>query len=356
MKKNIYITLLFIFILNINAISSYSADKKEDSEQTTVSVIAVGDIMPGSDYPAEYLPPDDGKDLFNNVKGIIRKADIAFGNLEGTFLNQGETVKNCSDPLKCYAFRIPEHYVSLLTDAGFDILSIANNHVGDFGDFGRKNTTEILEKAGLKFAGLTDYPSAVFEKDSIKYGFCAFAPNVGTLDIRDIAESQKIIKELDSKVDILIVSFHGGAEGANHRHVTRNSEVFYEEDRGNVYEFAHSVIDAGADLVFGHGPHVTRAVELYKERFIAYSLGNFCTYGYFNLKGHNGIAPMIEVNVNKKGEFLNGKIYPIKQIKLEGPFIDKDKSAINDIKELTESDFPETPLIIQNDGKILKRK
>ncbi len=344
MKRNIYLTVIFIFILNINTISSYSAEKKKASEQTTVSVIAVGDIMPGSDYPAEYLPPDDGKDLFNNVKDILRKADIAFGNLEGTFLNQGETVKNCSDPLKCYAFRIPEHYVSLLTAAGFDILSIANNHVGDFGDVGRKNTTEILEKAGLKFAGLIGYPPMVFEKNGVTYGFCAFAPNIGTLDIRDIAEAVKIIKELDSKTDIIIVSFHGGAEGANHRHVTRESEEFCEEDRGNVYEFAHSVIDAGADLVFGHGTHVTRAAELYKERFIAYSLGNFCTYGYFNLNGHNGISPMIEVRVNKKGEFLNGKIYPVKQIKLKGPFIDEDKSAIKEIKELTEGDFPETPL------------
>jgi len=108
-------------------------------------------------------------------------------------------------------------------------------------------------------------------------------------------------------------------------------------------------------VVFGHGPHVTRAVELYKERFITYSLGNFCTYGYFSLNGHNGIAPMIELSLNQKGEFLNGKIYPIKQVKPGGPFIDNDKSAIKEIKELTESDFPETPLIIQDDGKILSK-
>ncbi|KKK93514.1 hypothetical protein LCGC14_2692140, partial [marine sediment metagenome] len=66
--------------------------------------------------------------------------------------------------------------------------------------------------------------------------------------------------------------------------MTRESEIYLGYDRGNIYEFAHMVVDAGADVVFGHGPHVTRAAEIYKDRFIIYSLGNFCTYRRFNLR------------------------------------------------------------------------
>ncbi len=109
-----------------------------------------------------------------------------------------------------------------------------------------------------------------------------------------MAEAEEIVRHLADTCDIVIVSFHGGAEGANYQHVTKDYEMYYTENRGNVYSFAHRMIDAGADVIFGHGPHITRAVEVYNERFIAYSLGNFCTYGRFNLSGPNGIAPVIK--------------------------------------------------------------
>ena len=131
--------------------------------------------------------------------------------------------------------------------------------------------------------------------------------------------------------------------------------MFLGENRGNVYEFSHAVIDAGADIVFGHGPHVTRAVELYKDRFIAYSMGNFCTYSRFNLKGNGGYAPIIHVNVEKKtGKFLSGKIIPIKQPGEGGPVYDPDKQAITDIQSLTKADFPEMKLVIGDDGSMTR--
>ena len=125
------------------------------------------------------------------------------------------------------------------------------------------------------------------------------APNNGTIDINDHKNAISLVQKLDSLCDIVIVSFHGGAEGANHTHITRNNEIFLGENRGNPYKFSRDVIDAGADIVFGHGPHVTRAIDIYKDRFIAYSLGNFATYGRFNLNGVSGIAPIVKVFVNK---------------------------------------------------------
>jgi hypothetical protein len=325
-------------------------------KDNAISIIGVGDMMLGTNFPStSYLPLDDGKDILSPVKHIISNGDIAFGNLEGVILSEGGTVKTCSNPAVCYAFKMPNHYVHYFKEAGFDILSIANNHVGDFGEEGRENTVKMLTEAKIKFAGLTKYPFTTFEKNGIKYGFCAFAPNNGTIDINDTQNAARIVKHLDSICDMVIVSFHGGAEGSTKSNITRSDEIFLEENRGNPYKFARIVIDAGADVVFGHGPHVTRAIDMYKGRFIAYSLGNFATYGRFNLKGICGVAPIIKLSVTKKGEFLSGNIYSIKQIGEGGPIIDDDQMALKEVIKLTQSDIPESPLLIKANGLIYKK-
>jgi hypothetical protein len=321
----------------------------------TLSIIGVGDIMIGSNFPdTSYLPPNDGAYLLKPVKEILQNADVTFGNLEGTLLDSGGKVKECKDTTICYAFRSPIRYGKYLQEAGFDMVSLANNHSGDFGPIGRISTMHVLDSLQIKYAGLLVAPVTTFVKDSITYGLAAFAPNEGTCDIRKIAEAQKIVKDLDQIADIVIVSFHGGAEGAKYQRVTRKKEIFYEEDRGNVYDFAHKMIDAGADVILGHGPHVTRSVDLYKNRFIIYSLGNFCTYARFNLKGENGIAPLVKIMINKKGEFLKAEVTSIKQVGEGGPEIDSTKRAIKTLQRLLISDFPEVPLIISNEGIITK--
>jgi 2',3'-cyclic-nucleotide 2'-phosphodiesterase (5'-nucleotidase family) len=250
---------------------------------------------------------------------------------------------------------MPNHYVNYFKDAGFDILSIANNHVSDFGDKGKENTVKMLESMEIKYAGLLNYPYTTFEKNGIKYGFCAFAPNNGTVDINDSDNAAKIVKQLNSTCDIVIVSFHGGAEGSSKSHLTRSDELFLGENRGNPYQFARTVIDAGADIVFGHGPHVTRAIDIYKGKFIAYSMGNFATYGRFNLKGICGIAPIIKLFVNKKGDFLSGNIYATKQVGEGGPIIDDEKTVIKEIINLTKSDVPESQIMLDENGVISKK-
>jgi hypothetical protein len=144
---------------------------------------------------------------------------------------------------------------------------------------------------------------------------------------------------LKKQADIVIVSFHGGAEGTRFEHVTRKTEVFRGENRGNVYAFAHGVIDAGADVVLGHGPHVTRAVEVYKKKFIAYSLGNFCTYGRFNLTGANGYAPLLRLKINRAGNFLAAHVISVKQDKINGLQADSSYTAFKKMQMLTNADF-----------------
>lgn len=329
---------------------------KNNPDESLISVIGVGDIMMGSNYPGNSsLPPNDGRDLFEDVKDILESADITCGNLEGTLLNSGGTPKICKDSGgHCVSFRMPEHYAGYLKDAGFDFLNLANNHSGDMGIKGRESTVKVLNKYELSFAGTLDYPVAIIEKDGKKFGFAGFSPNRGTCNINDIGEAQEIVKDLKKQVDIVIVSFHGGAEGVSAQNVPRQKESYLRENRGNVYEFAHCIVDAGADIVFGHGPHVTRAIELYNGRFIAYSLGNFCTYAKFDIKGVLGVAPIMKVYLNDKGEFVKGDIFPVKQINRGVPVIDEDKKVIRIIQNLTEKNFPDTKLIINDDGTITR--
>jgi poly-gamma-glutamate capsule biosynthesis protein CapA/YwtB (metallophosphatase superfamily) len=309
--------------------------------------------MLGTNFPdSSYLPPDSGRFLLANVAPQLRNADLTFGNLEGIVLDSGGVQKTCSDPSLCYLFRMPRYLAGNLKDAGFDALSTANNHAGDFGDEGRVSTLKVLDSLGIQHAGQLMHPVSVFDHRGIKWGFIAFSPNTGTLSITDIETAEQMVSELDRKVDIVLVSFHGGAEGSKHQHITRQTEEYYGEDRGNVYEFSHRLVDAGADVIFGHGPHVTRAIEVYNNRLIAYSLGNFATYARFNLRGENGIAPMLKVYTSNKGKFFSAEIIPVKQIGEGIPTIDPDKEVIKTLQQLTKDDFPEVPLQISENGKV----
>ena len=309
-------------------------------EKESFTIIAVGDIMMGTNYPdRSSLPPNDGKNMLDGVKTELLDADVTFGNLEGTLLNSGGTPKDCGESEYCHSFRMPEHYAGHLKEAGFDILSIANNHSGDMGEKGRTTTMKTLDKYSIKYSGLISVPYTIFEKDGVKYGMAAFAPNNGTQQLNDHKNAVQVVKKLKQMCDVVIVSFHGGAEGSGATHVPKRREIFLGEDRGNVYAFAHEVIDAGADLVFGHGPHVPRGMELYKGRLISYSLGNFCTYKKFGLSGVLGIAPMLKVTVDKNGEYKNHEIISIKQINGGIPVIDSTGAAKKLVEKLSIEDF-----------------
>jgi poly-gamma-glutamate capsule biosynthesis protein CapA/YwtB (metallophosphatase superfamily) len=322
--------------------------EKDSLKQDTIAIVAVGDMMLGSAYPTPNLPPDDGLRSFKHVSPYL-KGDLVFGNLEGTLLNEGKSTK-CKDTIgnSCFAFRMPERYGNIFKAAGFNLLSVANNHVGDFGLRGRKRTMAILDSLQINYAGQLTHPYSIIEKDSVKYGFCAFSPNDHTLPINNLDSARQLVSFLKKQVDIVIVSFHGGAEGAKFEHVTRADEIFYTENRGNVYAFSHAVIDAGADVVIGHGPHVTRAVEVYKGKFIAYSLGNFCTYGQFNLKGPNGVAPLLSIKVNRQGKFLYADVVSVKQDKVNRLTLDHNHTAFNKMVSLTNFDFPGHRLLFAN--------
>ncbi|NOR33565.1 MAG: hypothetical protein GQ579_02670, partial [Bacteroidales bacterium] len=329
----------------------------ELQEEGALTIIGTGDIMLGTSWPSEsYLPP--GKDcspILRPVHHVLQSGDLLFGNLEGVFCSEGGTPKRCKDLTKCYVFRMPDHFLDCILEAGYDVLSVANNHVNDFGPAGRASTAAMLDSADVAYAGFATHPWTLFEKEGVTYGFAAFAPNRGTMDLLDYDRAAEITAILDSIADVVIISFHGGAEGKDHQHVLRGKEEYLGANRGNVYHFAHRVVDAGADLVFGHGPHVTRAVELYRDRLICYSLGNFATYRRFNLRGPNGIAPIVKVKVDSEGNFMQGEVISIYQPGEGGPRIDPAGRASAKLKALTEFDFPDQDLVVDNDGILWKR-
>ena len=331
-------------------------EKNKKDEKSEFTIIGVGDIMLGSNYPSDLLPKND-TNILENTQDVLQNADITVGNLEGTLFDTGGTPKSCDNPNVCYAFRMPSKYGKYLKQAGFDYLSIANNHSNDFGQTGIKETIQNLNNLNIKYSGIKVIAeNTILEKNGKKFGFVSFAPNSATVKLNDYNYAKKLISELKSKVDIVIVMFHGGAEGAGAEHITRGHEIFHGEDRGNVYEFAHFAIDNGANIVFGQGPHVTRAIELYKNKFISYSGGNFATFGKINVSGSMGIAPIFKIKIDNNGNFVSGEVIPVRQTyESAGPFIDSEKLAIKKIISLNKSDFPNgNGLSVTNNGKINK--
>lgn len=334
--------------------SSPSMEPVPAPEPVYIKLAAVGDIMLGTDYPRDHLPPDDGVQLLAAMTPVLQQADIAFGNLEGTLLDGGEPVKQCQNPERCYLFRSPARYAINLQQAGFDVISLANNHARDFGEEGRNASMLALQQLGIHHSGrIGDIASWLVKGRRV--ALIAFAPFKNSNDMLDVPAAQAQIARLKTEHDLVLVSIHGGAEGLDAIRIPFANEIYYGEDRGDVVAFAHAAIDAGADVVLGHGPHVPRALELYRERLIAYSLGNFCTYYGISVAGKKGLAPVLEIKITETGEFVNGRIISARQQRPLGPVPDTSNEAARLIKELTETDFPETQLSITDTGIISKQ-
>jgi hypothetical protein len=319
-----------------------------------VTIVAVGDIMMGSPFPNDSrMPPNDGKDLFTPFKDILQSGDITFGNLEGPMTDGGVSAK-CGSRPNCFAFRMPTRYGQYLKDAGFDVMGVANNHAGDFGEEGRLSTLRTLDSLGIKHAGTLQPPgtTAYLEARGKKIAVVGFGHNNGMPSINDLEEARRLVSDAKKHADLVIVSFHGGGEGTDHQHVKNGFDIFLGENRGNLPAFTHAVIDAGADLVLGHGPHVMRGMEIYKGHLIEYSLGNFCTYGWFQLAGETALTEVLEIKVGADGKFISAKIHAGKQEGRGGPIPDKSGEAVTVLRNLSNADFGTNAPKIADDGTV----
>jgi hypothetical protein len=318
---------------------------------TEISIAAVGDIMLGTDFPKNILPDDDGVGFLRHVTPILSAVDIAFGNVEGVLMDGGEPVKQCKASTSCFVFRTPTRYAAYLRDAGFDVMSLANNHARDFGEEGRDSSMAALDAVGIRHSGREGTWAEMTVK-GVRVAMVAFAPNVGANSLNDHDLAVEFVRSLAAANDILIVSFHAGGEGAGAEALPFTREVYVGEDRGDVVMFARAMIDAGADLLLGHGPHVPRAMELYRERLIAYSLGNFATYYGIGVEGNRGIAPIVTARLDAEGRFVGGRIDSTIQLRPDGPSIDPEQRALQLIRDLTAAVFPYGWLEFGADGRI----
>lgn len=341
-KKIIIISILlslFVNILNAEIILSF-----------------VGDVMTGSDYPDKsYLPSNEGKDIFKSVENYFKNSDVNFANLEGAIANTNTQSSKRSK--NSYSFRMPPYMANRIAEAGFNIVAVANNHSRDFGDKGYKQTQEYLKNAEIKIVGNILNTATIIEIKNKKIGFLAFYYfSYANNSIQDITSAKALVEKTKKECDFLIVSFHGGAEGRNMFRVPKETEIFYGENRGDVYKFARAVSDAGADLIIGHGPHVLRAMEIYNNSFIAYSLGNFVGYKQFSLAGNNGISAILQITLNDNLKIDSAKVIPIKLINGGIPSVDSSNEAIKKLNNYADLDFPNSGIKFNSEGEAILNK
>ncbi len=313
-------------------------EKPRPGEYFTVG--AVGDIQLGTTWPedAPRIPSDSARSMFTPMAAVLRHPDVTFGNLETVLADSGVSTKCRRGSRNCYAFRAPTAFAKTLRTFGFDILSANNNHASDFGQFGMRSTMDALDAADLRSSG-SIAGLASWETRGLKVGLLAFSTGDGPFRVQDIESARHAVLEADRNHDLVFVSFHGGAEGSNATRVPRTNERAYGEDRGDVFRFARTLVDAGADLILGHGPHVLRGMEIYRGRFIAYSLGNFAAWHGFNLRGPLGISTVLHVTLAPNGVVTDATIHPVNLVGPGIPTPDPNRRAISMVRELSELDF-----------------
>jgi poly-gamma-glutamate capsule biosynthesis protein CapA/YwtB (metallophosphatase superfamily) len=341
-----------IFILTGLIMSSITLNAQ------SLRIKAVGDIMLGSYTPRTVLPKGNGEIFAASIATYLDSADITFGNLEGVFVTDDIAPRKCSkesrEAGRCYEFGMPENLAPALKDMHFSVLSMDNNHNSDYGEEGVTFTKKVLDKTGIAYAAKK--APIILNIKGKKVGVAAFGHSGVSYKVSDLAIAQQVISDLNEKCDLIIVSFHGGAEGRDAQHVQDTTETYYGENRGNLIRFAKTVIDAGADVVIGHGPHVLRGMDLYKDKLIVYSLGNFLTHGNVNIRDVMGKSAIMDIEIDlETGNLVDGTIIPTKQIDRGVAVYDSEGKAIELIKSLSEADFEESQLKINADGSFKKK-
>src|SRR3954451_18384792 len=264
----------------------------------TVTIGWVGDVTPGSQYG---LPAQGGRALFAHVRKALREPDLMVANLEGT-LGAGGPAKCPPGTANCFAFQAPPANARALSDAGIDLVNLANNHSFDYGAEGQRQTLMSLTAGHVALTGLPG-DVRVLERRGVRVAFVGFSTYRWTPSMDD---PHALIDQAKAIADVVVVLFHAGAEGSDRTAVPIGRESAFGEDRGDERAFAHAAIDAGADLVLGSGPHVIRGMETYKGRLVAYSLGNFAGAGNFASGGTLSVSGLLTVRVDRRGRMRNG--------------------------------------------------
>lgn len=254
-----------IFLISIFVVSAVTIES--DVFEHNITVGFVGDMVPSVD--STY-----NETVFDNVIHDTKKPDLMIGNLEGTFAKEGRTSKCVYINSKCHAFSGNANFADALKSAGFDFVSLVNNHSYDFGEDGLEDTKKELNRVGIKYIS-SDKPTEVVEVRGKRIAVLGLSSTKPWESISDYNFIESEVTKLRNENDYVVVIFHGGAEGSDKSIVPGVEEFVGDENRGNVEKVAKTAVDAGANIVLGSGPHVLRKIEMYSGSPIAYSLGNF---------------------------------------------------------------------------------
>ena len=336
-RKNILLLGLLIFSARIYAAENF------------IRLSAVGDIMMGTTYPQNWLPSDEGRSFFAEAAPFLQAADIRFGNFEGTFFSGPPQPDGKAPGPNRYLFQTPPEYVSRLTEAQFNVVSLANNHSHDFGRAGLDSTKEVLSRAGILFSS-KDGEVAHFEVRGVKIALIAVDYKQGARSLLNVSPILEEIRRLKTEVNIVVVSGHVGAEGRGAGTTPDHTQIFLGQNRGNSVSFSHQAIEAGADAIILHGPHVPRGIEIYRGRIILYSLGNFATGQGISISGVSALAPLAQLQLAEDGRFVSGQIISFIQSRTQGTILDGQNRALENIRELSQIDFPHSAPQFSSDG------
>lgn len=326
-----------------------SPEPAGNSTQKVISLSATGDIVMGN--APSRLPANGGKGFFDGVRSALA-ADLVMGNLEQPLTEDTGAGKCGANSTACFQFRAPPGYAAHLKDAGFELLNQANNHGYDYGAAGYENTQKALERYDLQHTGAPDQIT-VADVDGVRVAVVGFSSYAWNNDLTDIPAARQVIEQATTQADLVVVQVHMGAEGSDKVHVKPGTETFYGENRGDPVRFSRAMIDAGADLIVGHGPHVLRAMEFYKGRLIAYSLGNFAGGGkMLNNSGRLGWGGVLKVSLAADGTWADGEFVSTYMNDAGKPTMDTRKRGLGLVRELSTADFRTTGARLGGNGKI----
>jgi hypothetical protein len=310
-----------------------------------------GDINLGSTFLPNGVPAESLPSAMAQIDSLF-DGDLNVGNYEGAFSDTLRAGK-CRGASNCYEFRTPRWMARHLWTAGFTHMHLANNHASDLGVAGRHETRALLDSLGIRYYGILGDISI----DTVRTGdsttvvaLVGFTTYDFAYSLLNIARARTVVDSVAKLADIVIVTFHGGTEGKAAVRTGRTMERMGGERRGDLRRFARAVIDAGADAVVGHGPHVLRGIEFYRGKPIAYSLGNFVTWHGFNMTGVNALTGVLQLEINADGSFASGRFVPLRQVKWVGAVPDRRREALALVRRLTGLDFPGTGAVIAADG------
>jgi len=312
-----------------------------------VTIVGVGDIIMGN---TPDLPPDGARAFFDPVRGQLR-GDVVSGNVDAAITDATTTGKCKPDSTDCFAFRFPPAYAAVLRAAGFGVVNLANNHSHDYGAAGLADTQAALRAHGVQPTGMPGQ-IAVVPVRGLRVAVLGFAPYGWAQSLLDIPAAQRLVRTAAAQADLVVVNMHAGGEGAAYTHVRPGDETFLGEDRGDAIAFAHAVIDAGAALVIGHSPHVLRGMEWYKNRLIAYSLGNFAGYYTLGLGGVTSDSAILHVRLRADGTFVSGSVTPLTLAGGGTPEPDPAGTSIQIINSLSSEDLGPSGVRIATSGRI----